>query len=151
MMSHAFASRSGVAGTLLATGWLLFALSLAPMTPAFTQRVDGMVASQEDQDYPSDITLNEFMPDPNSDWNDDGTVSDASDEYIELYNDGSAGDVRPRWMEAGRYCRWRVVGVRLSAQHDPTRRPASGDVQRRHESRLEQQWRRHGAPRPARQ
>ena len=52
-----------------------------------------MAASREDQDYPSGITLNEFMPDPNSDWNDDGTVSDASDEYIELYNDGSAGDV----------------------------------------------------------
>ena len=82
MISHAFASRSGVAGTLLATGWLFFALSLAPMTPAFTQRVDGMVAPQEDQDYPSGITLNEFMPDPNSDWNGDGTVSDASDEYI---------------------------------------------------------------------
>ena len=78
---------------MLSAGLLLLALSLAPMAPALAQRVDGVVASREDQDYPSGITLNEFMPDPNSDWNDDGTVSDASDEYIELYNDGSAGDV----------------------------------------------------------
>ena len=80
MMSHAFASRSRVAGILLSAGWLLLAPSLAPMAPALAQRAAGVVASREDQDYPSGITLNEFMPDPNSDWNDDGTVSDASDE-----------------------------------------------------------------------
>ena len=36
--------------------------------------------------YPSGVSLNEFMPKPISDWNDDGIVSDANDEYIELYN-----------------------------------------------------------------
>ena len=93
MMSHAFASRTGVAGTLLATGWLLVAFSLAPIASGVALRVEGASASRQDQDFPSGISLNEFMPDPNSDWNDDGTVSDASDEYIEVYNDGSAGDV----------------------------------------------------------
>ncbi|HNS03047.1 MAG TPA: lamin tail domain-containing protein, partial [Anaerolineae bacterium] len=34
---------------------------------------------------PSGIFLNEFMPHPISDWNDDG-VADQGDEYIELYN-----------------------------------------------------------------
>lgn len=36
-------------------------------------------------ELPSGISLNEFMPDPANDWNEDG-VSDALDEYIELYN-----------------------------------------------------------------
>jgi hypothetical protein len=36
--------------------------------------------------YPTGISLNEFMPNPAADWNDDGTLSDENDEYIELYN-----------------------------------------------------------------
>ncbi|MEA3337557.1 MAG: lamin tail domain-containing protein, partial [Chloroflexota bacterium] len=38
--------------------------------------------------YSDQLTLNEFMPNPDSDWNDDGTA-DEQDEYIELFN-GSA-------------------------------------------------------------
>ena len=34
-----------------------------------------------------DVTLNEFMPDPASDWNGDGTATQ-DDEYIELFNTG---------------------------------------------------------------
>ncbi|HNU04654.1 MAG TPA: lamin tail domain-containing protein, partial [Anaerolineae bacterium] len=35
--------------------------------------------------YPDGVSLNEYMPDPASDWNGDG-VADQNDEYIELYN-----------------------------------------------------------------
>ncbi|MBE2233339.1 MAG: lamin tail domain-containing protein, partial [Anaerolinea sp.] len=35
--------------------------------------------------YPDGISLNEYMPDPASDWNGDG-AADQDDEYIELYN-----------------------------------------------------------------
>ena len=49
---------------------------------------------------PGSVRLNEFMPDPASDWNGDGTP-DAADEYIELFNPGP-DPVRPRWMGAGR-------------------------------------------------
>ena len=35
--------------------------------------------------YPDGLSLNEFMPDPASDWNGDG-AADQDDEYIELYN-----------------------------------------------------------------
>ncbi|MEZ4769173.1 MAG: lamin tail domain-containing protein [Caldilineales bacterium] len=38
------------------------------------------------QPYPDGVTLNEFMPRPVSDWNDDGIISEANDEYIEIYN-----------------------------------------------------------------
>ncbi len=93
MVSHAIRSRSGSTATLLVTGCLLLALSLASMTPTRAERVDEVAASREDMNYPSAITLNEVMPNPNSDWNGDGAISDASDEYIELYNDGSTGDV----------------------------------------------------------
>ena len=41
MMSHACASRTGVAGTLLATGWLLVALNLAPIASGVALRVEG--------------------------------------------------------------------------------------------------------------
>ncbi|MEF8874150.1 MAG: lamin tail domain-containing protein [Candidatus Thermoplasmatota archaeon] len=34
------------------------------------------------------VTINEFLPDPAKDWNDDGTI-DSYDEFIELYNDES--------------------------------------------------------------
>jgi hypothetical protein len=35
--------------------------------------------------YPDGVSLNEYMPDPASDWNGDG-AADQDDEYIELYN-----------------------------------------------------------------
>ena len=35
---------------------------------------------------PTGVTLNEFMPNPVSDWNDDGILGDNNDEYIEIYN-----------------------------------------------------------------
>ena len=37
--------------------------------------------------FPGEVSLNEFMPDPASDWNGNGQTGDADDEYIELYND----------------------------------------------------------------
>ncbi|MEI2689900.1 MAG: lamin tail domain-containing protein [Anaerolineae bacterium] len=37
-------------------------------------------------DYPDNVSLNEFMPNPESDWNGDGILGDTNDEYIELYN-----------------------------------------------------------------
>ncbi|HSN75398.1 MAG TPA: lamin tail domain-containing protein, partial [Anaerolineae bacterium] len=36
--------------------------------------------------YPVGIVLNEYMPNPETDWNGDGIMGDANDEYIELYN-----------------------------------------------------------------
>jgi len=36
--------------------------------------------------YPDGVSLNEFMPNPESDWNGDGILGDTNDEYIELYN-----------------------------------------------------------------
>jgi hypothetical protein len=36
--------------------------------------------------YPDGVSLNEFMPNPAADWNDDGILGDENDEYIELYN-----------------------------------------------------------------
>lgn len=35
--------------------------------------------------YPANISLNEFMPDPATDWNQDGSVN-TNDEYVELFN-----------------------------------------------------------------
>ena len=50
------------------------------------------------QPYPGGLTVNEFMPDPVSDWNDDGILSDANDEYIEIHNaNGFAVDLSG-WM-----------------------------------------------------
>ena len=44
-----------------------------------------------------DVTLNEFMPDPASDWNGDGTANQ-DDEYIELFNAGPAPVDLGGWM-----------------------------------------------------
>ena len=44
-----------------------------------------------------DVTLNEFMPDPASDWNGDGTATQ-DDEYIELFNAGPAPVDLGGWM-----------------------------------------------------
>ncbi|MCO5244089.1 MAG: lamin tail domain-containing protein, partial [Anaerolineae bacterium] len=38
------------------------------------------------QPYPEGVYLNEFMPRPVSDWNGNGYLGDADDEYIEIYN-----------------------------------------------------------------
>ncbi len=44
-----------------------------------------------------DVTLNEFMPDPASDWNGDGTATQ-DDEYIELFNAGPQPVDLGGWM-----------------------------------------------------
>jgi uncharacterized protein YdeI (BOF family) len=83
----------GRGGACIAAGCLSLVFCLAPAGQARAYRHARVPAAAEPQDYPTGISLNEFMPDPNSDWNDDGTISDSSDEYIEVYNDGSTGDV----------------------------------------------------------
>lgn len=93
MASPMSASRSKSAGACVAAGWLSLMLCLAPVVQARAPRLENALDAPRVPSYPSGIWLNEFMPDPNSDWNGDGTVSDSSDEYIEVFNDGSAGDV----------------------------------------------------------
>lgn len=47
--------------------------------------------------YPSGISLNEFLPDPASDWNGDGTAN-LDDEYIELFNANSFAVDLSGWL-----------------------------------------------------
>ncbi len=93
MVPFAIAPSFGNAGASVVAGCLSLVLSLAPLLPGSAPRLEEAAFAARTQDDPTGIALNEFMPDPNSDWNGDGTMSDASDEYVELYNDGSVGDV----------------------------------------------------------
>ena len=47
--------------------------------------------------FPEGISLNEYLPDPASDWNGDGSAT-ADDEYIELYNSNPAAVDVSGWM-----------------------------------------------------
>ncbi|MCB0203342.1 MAG: lamin tail domain-containing protein, partial [Anaerolineae bacterium] len=50
------------------------------------------------QPYPGGVTLNEFMPHPVSDWNDDGIISETNDEYIEIHNANAFAVDLSGWM-----------------------------------------------------
>ena len=63
--------------------------------------------------YPDGVSLNEYMPDPASDWNGDG-AADENDEYIELHN---AGDVA---LDLGG---WRLDDVDDAARAAPDGSP----------------------------
>ncbi|HSN73831.1 MAG TPA: lamin tail domain-containing protein, partial [Anaerolineae bacterium] len=80
MGSHRASNRSWVASLLAACSVLL--LVLGPQAA----RGPGVLPAAAQASYPTGISLNEFMPDPVSDWNGDGVLGDANDEYIELYN-----------------------------------------------------------------
>ncbi|MCB9133059.1 MAG: lamin tail domain-containing protein [Anaerolineales bacterium] len=55
-----------------------------PPSPGVTNST-GVTPTPAWTPYPTSVSLNEFMPQPASDWNGDG-ASDSDDEYIELYN-----------------------------------------------------------------
>ncbi len=60
---------------------------VASMLVVYTA-IPAVTAEQEESKkvtQTSSVTLNEFLPDPDTDWNDDGSV----DEFIEIYNNGS--------------------------------------------------------------
>ncbi len=80
MKSQRSSGRFWDAGLLAASGVLLLALGLAAVFGAPGR-------SQASQTYPTGISLNEFLPNPELvDWNDDGALNDPNDEYIEIYN-----------------------------------------------------------------
>ena len=69
------------------------------MTGTVTATVNGHADAASSTPDPSliDVTLNEFMPDPASDWNGDGTATQA-DEYIEVFNAGPQPVDLGGWM-----------------------------------------------------
>ncbi len=58
----------------------------APNRPAASTATPTPTRTPTPAAYPTSIGLNEFMPNPESDWNGDGILGDTNDEYIELYN-----------------------------------------------------------------
>lgn len=64
---------------------MVFAVVLLLLVPGWTaaQKPHSVAQLQAGADT---VSLNEFMPDPASDWNGNGTIADADDEYIELFN-----------------------------------------------------------------
>ena len=109
MSSYRASSRSWVAGLLAAGSVLLLILA------SQIARGAGALPAAAQASYPSGISLNEFMPRPVNDWNDDGVTGDANDEYIELYNanafdvdisgwkldDSAGGGTQPYTLPAG--------------------------------------------------
>ncbi|MFZ2488084.1 MAG: lamin tail domain-containing protein, partial [Anaerolineae bacterium] len=67
------------AGLLLVAAGLL--LAAGPLT--------GALAAPMSQTYPVGVVINEFMPNPASDWDGSGQFSESGDEYIELYNNAA--------------------------------------------------------------
>ena len=58
------------------------------MTPTVTPTPAG---------FPDGVSLNEYLPDPASDWNGDGQAT-AEDEYIEIYNSNPVAVDLSGWM-----------------------------------------------------
>ncbi len=90
MSSYRASSRSWIAGLLAAASTLLLVIGPRAAFSAASPRPAA-------QPYPAGVFLNEFMPQPVSDWNDDGAANQG-DQYIELYNANAFDVDLSGWM-----------------------------------------------------
>ncbi len=69
---------------------IVMCTGVVAFTPTFTPtRTPTRTPTCAPTTVPGNVVINEFLPHPRSDWNEDGTV-DNGDEYIELINMGTA-------------------------------------------------------------